>query len=75
MFASVSPLQCEFHVEEEHLTWHARTAQLLGDIYGQGVVVSIGFVLRMYLFETAKGPNGPRAFSKITKWVPIVFCS
>ena len=27
---------------------------------------------RMHLFGTAKGRNGPRAISRIMKWVPIV---
>ena len=59
----------------------ARAAWSLGDIHWKGVVFSFEVVLwrqaplRMYLFETAKGRNRPRAISKIVKWVPIVLCS
>ena len=34
-----------------------------------------GHLCKMYLFETAKGHNRPRAIPKIMKWVPIVLCS
>ena len=40
-----------------------------------GSVLSCRAPLRMYFFGTAKGHNGPRAISKIMKWMPIVVCS
>ena len=58
----------------------AARARLFGDLHGKGVVLSSGFVLsrqaplRMHLFGTAEGHNGPRAISKIMKWLPIVMC-
>ena len=59
----------------------ARAVRLFGGICGKSVVLSVGFVLlcrvplRTYLFGTAKGHNGPRATSKIVKWVPMVLCA
>ena len=57
-------------------------AWLFGNhFHGKGVVLSSGFVLscrasvQMYFFGTTEGHNGPRAISKIMKWVPTVLCS
>ena len=50
-----------------------------GDLHLKSLVLSFGFFLSdfglLYFFGTGKGHNGPRAISKIMKWVPIVLCS
>ena len=51
------------------------TARPFGNICGNGVVLSSGLVLprrvplQTYLFGTTKGHKGPRAISKMMKWV------
>ena len=60
------------HTREEHVMW------LCGDVHGVlpfRFVLSCQAPLRMYLSGTAKGHYGPRAISKIMKWVPTVLCS
>ena len=55
-------------------------ARLRGEVYGKGVVLLFGFFLlrwaplRMYIFGTAKGLNGPWDISKITKWCQL-YCA